>query len=317
MSLTVPYFREARQVNERNLLRLILEQSKARNALPFQPRAKVEDTYIEWVKELQDMNHRISWEFQDTPESRINLQELSAQIPFLHRQIGWTKHEMLRIARSEMSPEDRINTLVGGFGNDEDILLFGGGTTGDPETGITGFSDTTNNVTATSTELNVTTIALSHSSLTAQIQELIDDPTIRYEDKRYPLVLIVTPDVVSKAASVLSTVNEKDTALDKLLETLIKRGGAGSGIIVTPKLGATVTKTGAMDPYTVTAGTTNSCLYPLTPRFGRVITSPMEIRKYGPEVNYNDGLTYKVGYRVLPQFFEQTAFRYGGTAVIA
>lgn len=313
MTLTVPYFKPAHSVTEKRLLPLIVERAKSRTAMIYKNAARPEDNRIEWNKEVQDMRHRISWEFAQTPESTINLQELSDQIPFLHRGIGWTKHEMMRINRSENNTDRRISTLVKGFANDEDILVFGGGTTGDPETGVKGMSDTGSNVTQTSTELNVTTIALAHSSLTAQIQELIDDSIVMYEDGREPLVLVLSPDVVSKAASVLSAINEKDTALDKLIETLIKRGGPGSGIVVTGKLDATVAKIGAMSDYAVTDGDRASCLYPFSDDFQRVITSPMEIRKKLDD----DGLNYKNGYRILPQFYEQTAHRYGTAVVIA
>lgn len=313
MTLTVPYFKPAHTVTEKRLLPLIVERARSRTAMIYSQPIKPEDNRIEWNKEVQDMRHRLSWEFAQTPESTINLQELSESIPFLHRGIGWTNHEMKRINRSQITTDQRINTLVKGFSDDEDILIFGGGTTGDPETGVKGMSDTGSNVTQTSTELNVTTIALAHSSLTAQIQELIDDSIVMYEDGREPLVLTLTPDVVSKAASVLSAINEKDTALDKLNETLLKRGGPGSGIVVTGKLDATVTKIGSMSDYVVTDGDRASCLYPFSDDFQRVITSPMEIRTKQDD----DGLHKKIGYRILPQFYEQTAHRYGTAVVIA
>lgn len=318
MTLTVQYFKEASQVNERMLLERITKMSVARKTMIFNNIVRPEDNRIEWIKELQDMRHRISWEMSETPESTINMQELSAKIPLNARSIGWTRHELMRIMRSEIDPNQRINKNVFGFADDDDVLIFGGGTTGDPETGVTGMSDTTNNVTAVSTELDVSTIADAHATINAIIDELVADTTINWEDQRDPLVLVYTPDVHSKAITVLSSVNEVRTPYDAVMNVLTKRGAPGSGIVITNRLGASVTKaSGVTGPYTVTAGTTNACLFPYNVRYGRVITSPMEILKYGPENNYNDGLYYKSQYRILPQFFEQTAFRYSGTVALA
>jgi hypothetical protein len=320
MSTVIPYFKEAMTFTDARLTPAIIKASIARQVWPFDFTAKIEDSRYEYFTEIQDFNNKYSMEQTETPESTIVLQKDTDTIPIIHGSIAWHRHELKRINRSQMSAESRISRWAESFALDEDRIALA---TSDPITGKTGVINTTNHSTATSTELNVTTIALCHSTLTAQVIELMNSPSetpagIRYRPNTDPLHLILTIDVYNKAASVLSTVNEELTGLDMLQSVLTKHGGPGSAIFKSADLGATVTKAatdgGSTDRYNQTDGTTNSLLKVWNPDYSKIIASPLEIL---PNTAREGGLKRVISERMVLNTKEIKAARYGGTAVIA
>lgn len=314
MVTTIPFFQEAFTFDEATLTPPILKASISRQVFPFDTSAKIEDLRYEYFTEVQDINNKYSFEQTETPESSIVLQRTPDTIPIIHGAIAWTRHELKRVDRSKMPVAQRIASWAASFAIDEDRILFG---VSDPITSKTGVINTTNHSTAVTTELNVTTIALAHSSLMAQIQELQSNPGsattgIRYRIGSDPLLLIVTTDVFNKAANVLSTVNERFTVLDTLQGLLDKFGGPGSTIFATDDLGATITKT-TTDRYNTAAGTTNSLLKAVNSNYSKVIASPFEIFTETPE----GGLKRVMSERLVLNTKELKASRYGATAVIA
>lgn len=316
-----PYFKESYMPTPGDVQKAIAHVSPVRKVFPFKQTLQWFDKRYEWYKEIEDFNSAYTWELVGTPDSGEQLQEANIKAALIHRKMVFKPGEFERIQRSPLTVDERINNMIRDFQKDEERIVFG---TQCPDTQVYGISDTTattGNSVDTSTELNVTSIANAHSTLTAQVQELAGRPSdtiegISYAYRSKPLMCGLTTDVYNKAASTISSADGKTEVhsvlqyMQKLLEFY---GGPGSLVYHAAWLDATVTKSN-VNRFTVTANTRESILYPYDINLLHVNTSAVHPWKIDcPE----KGKTYGYAYRFVLLVKNPAAVRYGDAPVIA
>lgn len=301
---------DAIELTEDELIIPLRDNSVIRNKgiYPVKTIAEPEDLIAYYWKVVDDFNLGYTLEPYDSPLSHQGLTKTSVNLPVIHGKLHFGYDELKRINRSMLTTDQRTVASVANMGLKEEYISLAGSS--GPDYVVTSVSTTGTNSTAAVAELNVTTIDLIASTLSGMIGQLIDGNIM---PDRYPLKLVVTPDVYKVAMGVLD-VNDKITGVEFIENMLNKHGGAGSGLIMSKYLGGTSTKNAKKDP-AVTAGTTNACLYAVSTQFYEIIASPIDIRSDG--ISKVNGLDYQFLERFIPVYKEKKGIIYSGTVVTA
>jgi hypothetical protein len=292
----------------------ITENTLIRTIAPVITDLQEKDKQWEYWKSTIDYNSYYQYDPAARPNTYHALTPYTVNVPLIETGFNVDRTELARIGVSKLKIEKRFAQIGKQIQIDEERL----GIRGDPDLGTTSFEDTTNNSTAASQELNVTTKALLLSTLTDQIVQLGDNFGGLSALKRYPLICLVSDDVFAKAikTSITGYARSDDVrnVADLANQLLLRFGAPGSEFVGSKYLGATITRSEESNKISVTSGTTNSVLYPYTPEAFHILASPLNtLRKSDPM----DGLTVDITERWLPVFPTQTLVLYGGTAVIA
>lgn len=155
-------------------------------------------------------------------------------VPVLSAEVQFTHDDYQRINRTKNPVNALLSDVAVEFGDHEDamILTATNVTFGDNE-GIA----QSGSFTAWGTALDATDFALGMISLAEAIGDLVSG--MKGEVRKNPLILVLTPNVESVAAGVFNTNSDK-TLLKAMEETVVSRGGPGSGILVAENLACTI-----------------------------------------------------------------------------
>ncbi len=291
----------------------IQTRSISRQIFPVETILQEKDKQVDYWKWTEDYNSIYQADPSGHPNVNHALAKTTTNVPIIETGFVLNRSEKERVEASMFNMNARIAALAPKIAGDEDLFAIYGEATQD----VTSFADTTNNSTAASTELNVTTEALVKSSLIAQITQLKTAVGGYGNLKQFPLILLVTEDVQDKMVATAPTGyaagDRADNYSDLANQLLLKYGAPGSAVFASPNLGAAVAKSSA-DKYVVTPGTTNSVLYPWSKDILSVYASPFKSISVDHAIR---GIEYDFTERWVPVFKDQNLVIYGGTAVIA
>ena len=279
---------------------LILE-SNARQIAPVNASAKAEDLNTYYYKHIAAMNTKYSYEAYDSPRSENAIQQLSQEIPAIHGELSYTVDEYRRVQRGRIGMDARAVQLAKRFGQEESRILLAG----DSDTGITSVSTTGTNSTNAETEFNTLSFANIHTTLTSLIGQLI---TNGIDVGKKALFGVATSDVYKNAMGRLNTDQNKN-GVQWINEILQTHGGPGSKLFMDDNLGGVWSGTAGRK--TLTAGTTNFCLFTYDPEIYEVVASPLERRNNG--FHAIDGFHEQWVERFVPIFKEKLGIIYSGT----
>lgn len=283
----------------------------SRQIMPVEPILQEKDLQAEYWKWSQDYNSLYSMEPFSSPDNSFGMTKSTVNTPILHTGFNLTRTEMARIEASRFGIQSRLNALMTEFARDEDRVAI----VGDADVGVTSFEDTTNNSTAATTHLDLTSEATMKTTIVAQIMQLATNLGGIANLKKFPLILLASEDVYNRAMAIgvtsYTVVDATVNAVDLATAYLRKYGNPQSGVFASNNLGATVTKAG--DKYSVSAGTTNSALYAWSPDFLSILASPIKILTEDSPIN---GRKYQITERWVPAFKQPLAVIYDDTVDI-
>ncbi len=255
--------------------------------------------------------------YQDDPAAHPNVTHAMAKttvkVPLIETGFVLNRSEKERAEVSKFNIAARLSALAPKIAQDEDrIAIYG-----DAEQDVTSFADTTNNSTALTTEINVTTEALTKTTMVKALSQLGTAMGGIENLKAFPIMFGVSPDVFDKMIQTTITgyaaIDRPDNILDYATAILLKYGGPGSAVWQSGNLGASVAKSSA-DKFVVTNGTLNSTFYPWDVNVASIVASPFRAITVDHAIR---GMEVDMTERWVPVFRQKALVLYGGTTVIA
>lgn len=313
MANNAPYNLEAWQVDPNELYGPIKTLSVARTILPVEPILQEKDKRVEYTKWTQNYRSAYVRDPVGAPLVTHAMVPTEVDVPLIETGYQVSRVEKARVEASKLKLNDRLNMLANGIVNDENIFAIAG----EPSNGVTSFADETNNTTAKTVELDVTTEALLKSTLTDNLHQLGTALGGIGNLKQFPLILGVTGDGYKKAMGTSVTGYAKADRIDNILDLataiLLKYGAPGSLVFGSDYIGGTVTKSDD-DVYSCAAGTTNSVLYPWSKMVASIYSSKIYTHKSEDPI---EGVRYQYTERWVPVFKHQEYVLHGGDMVIS
>lgn len=296
-----------------DLIAPIKEQYSVRKFLPVDVILQEKDKQIKYYQWKEDYRSAYQWDPVRHPNTSYAIEPLTKNVPLIDTGMALNRSERERSEVSKFDLQARLAALAPNVVIDENRFAIAG----EPSIGVTSFANTTDNSTAATTELNVTTEALMKSTLVAQIVQLGTAMGGIETLKNVPLMLGMSSDVYNKAIQTGITgyvsADRPDNVMTAIEAVLAKYGGPGSGIWASNFLGGTVTRA-SDDQWGLTPGTTNSTLYPWNKNVISIPASPFRSLKKENEI---DGIEWEFTERWIAHFKQPALVLYGGTAIIA
>jgi len=309
MTTTAPFNPDLMKISHGDLITPIQKATKARAIAPvFTELDPTQDTVV-----IEELAEKIIVDYHygtksDDQLSSFEFTKTTVPVPRLNARmvLDWDDYVAAQAGKLDMS--GRQQRIAVEMARREDMAFFGE----DDKTLVKGPSDTTNNSTAWgATVLDVTTYALIESSLPAGIGQLIDNGI---EVDQFPLFLAVTPDVYKLMMGAPSLKDgENGLALANRLLNELGAPKAVPGVIMTDKLGASITTVTGVPTYT--ASTSNAALFAHSPQHYGVFASVLDPRP-GAIDKYN-GARIRFVERWLPYFFKTEAIIYEAGVTIS
>lgn len=291
----------------------IQQRSISRTILPVETMLQEKDNQFDYWTWGEDYNSIYQQDPAAHPLATHTMAKTTVNVPIIETGFVLNRSELARASVSKFNVASRLAALSPKIAQDEDRIAIAGEAAQD----VTSFADTGTQSTSLTTELNVTTEALTKSTLVTALVQLGDAMGGIENLKNFPIMLGWSPDVFAKALKTTITaynaIDRPDNILDYATATLLKYGGPGSGIWQSGNLGATVTKTSA-DKYSVADGTLNSVLYPWDTNVASIVASPFNAITATHPIT---GMEVDMTERWVPVFRQKALVLYGGTTVIA
>lgn len=304
------------RVEQDKVIPALIRGSVARKILPVEMILTEKDKEVEYWKSKVDFITSYNYDPEGAPLVYDALEPVTVKVPIIEYGYGLNRSDLARSQVSKLGLESRFKALIPYFRRDEDEYAILGNAVKD----VTSFADTTNNSTALTTEINVTTQALIKSTMLAAIDQLavaIGD----YETlKGRVLMMGMSNDVYKKAVQVGLTAGGEVTAgqrvenlIDIATAVLLKYGAPGSAVWTSNLLGGSVA-TDNVNKRTVTAGALNSVIYPWGDDVASIFSSPFNTIISEDPIK---GKLWNFTERWVPTFKQQALVLYGATSVIA
>lgn len=292
----------------------IQTRSVSRTIMPVETILQEKDNQFEYWTWAEDYNSVYQQDPGPHPNVSHTLAPTTKNVPLIETGFVLNRADKARADASKLNIQGRINAIAPKIAQDEDMFAIYGDATQD----VTSFADTTNNSTAITTELNVTTEALMKSTLVTGLDQLGTAMGGLENLKSFPIMLGVSNDVHAKMIKTGITgylaADRADSVLDIASIVLNKYGGPGSGVWHSALLGATVTKTSADKYDNSTPGALNAVLYPWDVEIASIVASPFNVLSVDHAIH---GMEIDMTERWVPVFRQKALVLYGGTTVIA
>jgi hypothetical protein len=300
--------KDARVITE-NVIKPIYPMSKVRTIFPIIQDLKAESLQVRYYTEEDDIPYHVGQEVGYNL-GHVGYNYTDKDTVVLNGNLHYGFDEMQRIQSSSIPVDGRLlavrNKIIEG---EQRIGLYGVTVALDKVKAQTSVDDTTNNTTAWTTTFNVTTHALAISTFESAVGQLIDG----LEELKDPLALVVNPDVY-KLLRGLTNANTDLRTIDELNARMREIHPASPGVIQSKFLTCTIADDGGLR-HTVTAGTSNACLFNINPQYYRIHTSPMFTRTDG--LSSLNGQHFIVGERFTPVYIKKEAIIYEDAVTIA
>ncbi len=292
------------------LLEAILPESVARRMFPIFTVLPVHKQNYTYWELLNDIGTKYDFDPYEYGRNANALKETSVPVPLIYHEATYDKFKLKRINESRAPLSERIRQMARVFRRDEDSIAIAGEST---KTGVTSIADTTNNTTAASSELDLTSIATMYSTFNIiinQLNNLLNASSGSQTVKNFPCLAVMTSDVEDRLWTLKSALDDTKSMYTLFKEILVERCGPGSEIIVTNALGGTVTTVD--DRVSLAAGTTNFALMAKSADHYGMIASEI----FRDEETNISGFTQEFAERWRPIFFRQGSIIYSGTVDI-
>lgn len=307
---------ETWEVEQKTVIPALIRGSVSRKILPVSTILQEKDKQFTYWKSKVDFIDSYNLDPEGAPLVYDAITETEVLVPIIEYGYALNRSEFERVSVSRHSLQNRFNALLPYFRRVEDEYAI----LGNVAKGVTSFADTTNNSTALTTEIDVTTQTLLKDTLADGIDQLataIGD----YETlKGRVLMLGMSNDVNKKAVSVGLTAGGEITAgqrietlIDLATAMLLKYGAPGSGVWTSNMLGGSVA-TNNVNKRTVTGGALNSTLYVWGDDVAEIVASPFKTIFSEDPIK---GKLWNFTERWVPTFKQKELVLYGATSVIA
>ena len=290
----------------------IQQRSISRTIMPVETMLQEKDNQFDYWTWDEDYNSTYQQDPAAHPIATHRMAPTTVNVPLIETGFALNRAEMARASVSKFNIAARLAALSPKIAQDEDRIAIAGDATQD----VRSFDQTGTKSTALGTEINVTTEALTKSTLVTALVQLGDAMGGIENLKNFPIMFGNSTDVFAKMLKTTITgytaADRPDNILDYATAILLKYGGPGSAIWQSTNLGAAVTKTSA-DKYSVAAGTTNSVLYPWDTNVASIVASPFNAVTATHPIT---GMEVDMTERWVPVFRQPALVLYGATSVI-
>ncbi len=293
------------------LIKPIYTRSKVPSIYPIIRNLRASSKSVRYFKQLDDPQYSYGMEVDETL-SHVGYTSVDTPTPVISSNFHWGVDELDRMNQSKIPVDDRLAIGHKIHIDGQERAALTGTTVALDDVAVTSVDVTTastGNATAWTTAFNVTTHALCISTFESAIGQLLDG----LEDiDPYPLALVVNPNVYKLIRGLVNSNTDLRT-LNELNERMREINSASPGVISSKYLTATVTRSGP-GQYTITAGTSNACLYAISPQFYRIHASVAEVRSAMHPIQ---GLHSQLVERYRPVYIEQAAIIYEDAVTVA
>ena len=285
------------------LIEPIRKASQVRQVAPIKTVLDPSDLQVDIETVADDLNISIDLEAFETPRSIQTLTKAPKTVPVLQGEIAYTWDELVRINKSKLPMNQRVANMGTELANIEDGHVWAVSSTGLKDGGAMPWIEN-----GTAVGWDVDAYATMIASATGMGAHLGTMATALGNLKQYKLIFGFNDKAFSTMAGIESGVGANDTVLLVFDRMLKLYGGAGSGLLQIPNLGAALTVgDGGKTVVTVEA---DECvaLMAIDPKFMEVYASPLDTRQ--DPVTKRKGLAIKVVERWLPVVHNAAAIMY-------
>lgn len=290
------------------LLEAILPEAVVRRIFPIFTVLEVHKQNYTYWELLNDIGTKYDFDPYEYGRNANALKETTIPVPLIYHEATYDKFKLKRINESKAPLANRVSQMARVFRRDEDIIGIAGETT---KTGVTSIADTTNNTTAATANLDLTSIATMYATFNGIINQLnnaLNSDSGMQTVKNFPCIAVMTSDVEDKLWTLKSALDDTKSMYILFKEILTERCGPGSEIIVTNALGGVVTTVDDRVNLS-TAGTTNFALMAKSSAHYGMVASSI----FRDEETNISGFTQEFAERWRPIFFRQGSIIYSGT----
>jgi len=281
------------KVDTQKLIEQVREISVARRVFPIETRIKVHQKVANYWEMDEVSQSQYELDLVGLKQSQVASVERIKSVPLVQGSLYYDRHQKARIVDDIIKMDRRQQTVIRQNTEKEDIIALAG----DTKNQVTSFDDVTNNTTAVTTHLNVTTFALFTATLAA-IKDQLRTGLKSKLNPTTPLILVVSSDVYTLLESVFSTIDDTRSSLNYALNL------AGiSDVIWTNYLGS---DTGA--------ASRAAALIARSPEILSIWDSPMETIA---TLDGRVGIHWENDWRTRPVFYEPLGVLYDSAVVIA
>lgn len=235
------------------MLDVIRELSFVRIGFPVGPSIPVWQRETQYFDITEQDNIQYNLDLVAPNYSRFSAQEKRPAVPIHQGDLEYKRHEVQALGSDILTLDRRQRETLAQMVNDEERV----GWAGDAKTGITSFANTTDNSTAATAELDLTSYTTAITTWTNIRSQL---RTLLKSQFRGPDMTVWTSDVDDRAEVVLNT-DQNDT-----FKAWLERKIGAENIIVTNFLGSETA-----------AGTINMGFYKKDPMNLELMTSGLEV----------------------------------------
>jgi len=235
------------------LVDIIRDMSFARAVFPVSKPVPIEKKRGSYWQIGETDETQYNFDLVSPKYSRFDLIEKNPAIPIHQGNLGYTRHEVKRLNNSKLPVDQRQRLVLEQIVAKEESVAFGGHS----DTSITSFADTTNNSTAFSSSLDLTSYATGVKTFELAYRQLKN--LLKNKFQGSTVMMVWTTDVDSRAYSCLNS--DETKTFGEWLESRIGK----QNIIATDYLGSASG-----------AGTTNATLVPKDPRNLELLSSALE-----------------------------------------
>lgn len=237
----------------KKMVEVIREVSQARMIFEVGPKLPVWQVKGQYFEESEQNNVQYNLDLVEPLYSAFAALERNPKIPIHQCDLKYFRHELKAVQGDILKLDRRQRLGLEQMADDENRVLIAG----DTKTGITSFADTTNNSTAYTASLDLTSYATfitTWNGSLSQIRNLLKNKWAGSQP-----VQVWTTDVDDRARACLNT-DENDTAFDWLVRKIGEKN-----IVATNYLGSEAN-----------SGTTNAALVPKSHSNSEIMGSGIE-----------------------------------------
>lgn len=265
----------------KKMVDILRDESLARRVFPVGPSIPVWQKETQYFEVSEDDNTQYNLDLVAPKYSRFAAIEKRPRIPVHQGDLGYDRHRVAALRSDILKLDERQKKTVKQINQDEHRVAFAG----DVRTGITSFADTTNNATAWTGELDLTSFATGIATFNAGLSQY--QRLLKNEWDGGTTMIVWTWDVDARAKACLNT-DQTKTFYQWL------KGEIGeANIIATDYLGSEAG-----------SGTTNAVLIRKKPSILELMSSNLEVVS---GLSALKDLKVQIALRSRPIFYQKTS----------